>query len=273
MLVGGTVTGAATPAGRLHMASSGCDRVGVLYGDTDPFAVRKPILKRDDDDLVLWSLRRVVPVAVGRWSNGVGCQIMWFWLGSREARASALGPPTGWTFSARRSRGVGRAGSGPRHRVRGLPHEPGADSRLDQPPVSFTKPEPEPDNLAIRTARAAELVGRRGGMGDHEARLPPESTSTSTVRGTDRLSTMLGLIEQPQRRRSDGAAELRQNRWGGPPVCCDTGVARFELAVLSASLEEPYVMLSSIVDDGAPARPGTGENRDVAVTVDERTAV
>lgn len=72
-------------------------------------------------------------------------------------------------------------------------------------------------------------------------RLLAESTSTSTVRGTDRLSTMLTLVE---------------------------------LAVLSASLEEPYMTLpDSTVDDGAPTGPGSAANRDAAVTVDERTAV
>ena len=77
-------------------------------------------------------------------STPVTCRVSWFWLKFREAGRVVLVRPSGCVFSARRGRGVGRAGPGHRHRLSGLPHEPGVDPRRDRPTVSFTKLEPEP---------------------------------------------------------------------------------------------------------------------------------
>ncbi len=64
--------------------------------------------------------------------------------------------PGGCTFSSvGRGRGVGCAVPG--HSNPG----PNADLRRGRLPISFTKPEPEPDNLAIHTPRA-ELVPGSG---------------------------------------------------------------------------------------------------------------
>jgi hypothetical protein len=76
--------------------------------------------------------------------EGVNWRFIWFWLKFREAGRVVLVRPSGCVFSARRGRGVGRAGPGHRHRLSGLPHEPGVDPRCDRPTVSFTKLEPEP---------------------------------------------------------------------------------------------------------------------------------
>jgi len=76
--------------------------------------------------------------------EGVNWRFIWFWLKSREAGRVVLVRLSGCVFSARRGRGVGRAGPGHRHRLSGLPHEPGVDPRRDRPTVSFTKLEPEP---------------------------------------------------------------------------------------------------------------------------------
>jgi len=62
----------------------------------------------------------------------------------------------------------------------GLPPEPGVNLRRDQPPISFTKPVPEPDNLAIHNQ------DRR-----RDPRIPRTLTETNLRRGT--LAPMLRL--------------------------------------------------------------------------------